>query len=252
MEAQITRRLNLTTSVGHRSTELKASCAPQQSSASAFEFQCFTSKEDVTLKNKSEEIGSYLDGRCIYLVGMMASGKTTIGKILSEILGYSFLDSDKLIEEAAGGIAVADIFKLHGQKFFRENETEVLRKLSSMHGLVISTGGGVVVQPINWKYMQKGITIFLDVPLDALARRITAVGTASRPLLHDESGGAYVKTFRKLSILWKERSEAYNNADARVSLENISTKLGHCDVCSVTPTQIASEVLVQIKSYLKM
>lgn len=85
--------------------------------------------------------------------GMMGSGKTTVGQILSEILGYSFVDrfvsrvllitlitlkinlipfhvlyilsnacSDKLIEEVVGGIAVADIFKLHGEKFFREKE----------------------------------------------------------------------------------------------------------------------------------
>ncbi|KAL7590240.1 hypothetical protein Lser_V15G37170 [Lactuca serriola] len=193
MEAEISRSLNFTTSFGHGSPETKALCSTQQSSASAFQFECFSVEEDLMIKNKLEKIGPYLDGRCIYLVGMMGSGKTTVGQILSEILGYSFVDSDKLIEEVVGGIAVADIFKLHGEKFFREKETEVLKKLSSMHGSVISTGGGAVVQPINWKYMQKGVTIFLDVPLETLALRIVTVGTACRPLLHDESGEAYVK-----------------------------------------------------------
>nr|KAJ0189465.1 hypothetical protein LSAT_V11C800405660 [Lactuca sativa] len=175
---------------GHGSPETKALCSTQQSSASAFQFECFSVEEDLMIKNKLEKIGPYLDGRCIYLVGMMGSGKTTVGQILSEILGYSFVDSDKLIEEVVGGIAVADIFKLHGEKFFREKEEAVIDAwIGDFHG---------------WrKYMQKGVTIFLDVPLETLALRIVSVGTASRPLLHDESGEAYVKVvfFSLLNIL---------------------------------------------------
>ncbi|XP_074324861.1 shikimate kinase, chloroplastic-like isoform X1 [Apium graveolens] len=178
--------------------------------------------EAIILKNKSEEIEPYLNGRCIYLVGMMGSGKTTVGKILSEVLGYSFLDSDRLIEQSVGETAVSDIFKLHGESFFRDNETEVLQKLSSMQRLVVSTGGGAVVRPINWRHMQKGISVWLDVPLEALARRIVAVGTGSRPLLHCESGDAYTKTYKRLCTLWEDRSEAYSNASARVSLEGTS------------------------------
>ncbi|KAL4567477.1 hypothetical protein LXL04_023061 [Taraxacum kok-saghyz] len=93
------------------------------------------------------------------------------------IILFSTACSDKLIEQAARGIAVADIFKLYGKGYFRDNETEVLHKLSLMHGLVISTSGGAVVRPINWKYMHKGITVFIDVPLDTLAQRLTGVGT---------------------------------------------------------------------------
>ncbi|KVH96234.1 Shikimate kinase [Cynara cardunculus var. scolymus] len=228
--------------IGHRQAGLKASCTSQNSPASLVESGTFTSEEDLVLKmfelqKKSKEIEPYLNGRCIYLVGMMGSGKTTIGQILSEVLDYSFFDSDKLIEQAAGGTAVADIFRLHGESFFRDNETEVLHKLSLMRRLVISTGGGAVVRPINWKYMHKGISIFIDVPLDALAQRITAIGTASRPLLHHGSGDAYVQTFKRLSMLWEERS--------------IAAKLGQADVCSVTPTQIAIEALVQIEEHLK-
>ncbi|KAL7223425.1 hypothetical protein ACSBR1_024970 [Camellia fascicularis] len=203
------------------------------------------------LKNKSEEIEPYLNGRCIYLVGMMGSGKTTIGRILSEVLGYSFFDCDTLIEHTVGGTSVAEIFKLYGESFFRDNETEVLQKLSLMHRLVVSTGGGAVIRPINWKYMQKGISVWLDVPLEALARRIAAIGTESRPLLHHDSGDAYAKAFNRLSTLLEERGEAYANANARVSLENIASKLGYIDVCNLTPTVIAIEALEQIESFLK-
>nr|GMC64231.1 shikimate kinase, chloroplastic [Ipomoea batatas] len=142
------------------------------------------------LKSKSEEIEPYLSGRCIYLV-----------------------------EQAVGGTSVAEIFKLHGEGFFRDNETEVLRKLSLMREVVVSTGGGAVVRPINWRYMHKGISVWLDVPVDALARRISAVGTHSRPLLHNESGDIYAKTLKRLSTLLDEREDAYANAKARILLQ---------------------------------
>ncbi|KAI4317195.1 hypothetical protein L6164_025086 [Bauhinia variegata] len=207
--------------------------------------------EDLILRNKSQEIEPYLNGRCIYLVGMMGSGKTTVGKILSQMLQYSFCDSDALVEEEVGGTSVADIFKLYGEGFFRDKESEVLKKLSLMHRLVISTGGGAVVRPINWKYMHKGISVWLDVPLEALAQRIAAVGTNSRPLLHYEAGDAYTRTFMRLSALFEERSEAYANANARVSLEKIAAKMGGGDVSDLSPTAIAIEALEQINGFLK-
>ncbi|XP_026391464.1 shikimate kinase 3, chloroplastic-like isoform X2 [Papaver somniferum] len=207
--------------------------------------------EPSILKKKSEDVVPYMNGRCIYLVGMMGSGKTTVGKILSEVLGYSFFDSDKLIEQAAGGTSVAQIFKQYSESFFRDNESEVLKELSLMRRLVVATGGGAVIRPINWKYMKQGITVWLDVPLEALARRIAAVGTDSRPLLHQESGDPYTKALQRLSTLSKERGEAYANADARVSLEHIADKLGYDDVGNLTPLSIAVEVLEQIEKFLQ-
>ncbi|PIN26865.1 Shikimate kinase [Handroanthus impetiginosus] len=233
---------------------LKVSRSSENSPASVLKSGTFPSlfDESKILRSKSEEIEPYLNGRCIFLVGMMGSGKTTVGEVLSEALGYSFCDCDTLIEEAVGGRTVAEIFKLHGECFFRDNETEVLKKLSSEHRLVISTGGGAVVRPVNWKHMQKGISVWLDVPLEALARRITAIGTDSRPLLHHESGDPYLKTMKRLTALFEERGEAYANANVRVSLENIAAKLGlDDDVCNITPTVIAIEVLLQLENLLK-
>ncbi|XP_039820866.1 shikimate kinase 2, chloroplastic-like [Panicum virgatum] len=104
----------------------------------------------------------------------MGSGKSTVGKILAEVLGYSFFDSDNLVEQAVGMSSVAQIFKIHSEAFFRENESNVLRDLSSMRRLVVATGGGAVIRPINWNYMKKGLSVWLDVPLDALAKQIAA------------------------------------------------------------------------------
>lgn len=205
----------------YRSVAPELSCFHQNHEALVLESGTCpaTFDEAVILKNKSEEIETYLDGRCIYLVGMMSSGKTTVGQILSEVLDYSFFDSDRLIERSVGGTTVADIFKLHGESYFRDNETEVLQKLSSMQRQVVSTGGGAVIRPINWRHMQKGISVWLDVPLEELARRITSVGTESRPLLHNESGDNYTKTFKHLCTLGEDMSEAYTNTSARVCLE---------------------------------
>nr|UIP35191.1 shikimate kinase 1 [Leucojum aestivum] len=227
-------------------------CYKKSGVASAGDSPDFHSSVDeaLILKRKSEDVLPYLNGRCIFLVGMMGSGKTTVGKILSEVLGYSFFDSDKLVEEAVGMSSVAQIFKERSEAFFRDSESEVLRDLSSMHRLVVATGGGAVIRPVNWRYMKQGITVWLDVPLKALARRIAAVGTASRPLLNQESGDPYTKAFKRLSTLSEERGEAYANADARVCLQDIADKQGLSNVSSLTPMAIAIEALVKIEKFL--
>ncbi|CAH2075985.1 unnamed protein product [Thlaspi arvense] len=185
--------------------------------------------------------------------GMMGSGKTTVGKIMARALGYTFFDCDALIEQAMNGTTVAEIFEHFGESVFREKETEAIKKLSLMYQkVVVSTGGGAVMRPINWKYMHKGVSIWLDVPLEALAQRIAAVGTASRPLLHDdESGDSYTVALNRLSTIWDARGEAYTNASARVSLENITSKLGYRNVSDLTPTEIAIEAFEQVQSFLE-
>ncbi|OIW00445.1 hypothetical protein TanjilG_05795 [Lupinus angustifolius] len=282
--------------IRRRTTTLEVSCSHDNLPASTLESGSCRAPldEELILKKKSQEIKPYLNGRSIYLVGMMGSGKTTVGKVMSQVLGYSFCDCDSLIEEEVGGNSVADIFKHHGEAFFRDKEgsiysgdfnllthclflegtgyatvslmevelqpnpspdsgnmlmlfsstTEALHKLSLMHRLVIPTGGGAVMRPINWKYMHKGVSVWLDVPVEALAQRIAAVGTNSRPLLHYEAGDAYTQAFMRLSALFEERSEAYANANTRVSLENIASKLGQGDVSNLSPTAIAIEVFI--------
>ncbi|XP_062184277.1 shikimate kinase 3, chloroplastic [Phragmites australis] len=230
-----------------RAAKLKVSCCKKSPGTEKVHY---SADEALILQQKAQDVLPYLDGRCVYLVGMMGSGKTTVGKILAEVLGYSFFDSDKLVEKAVGMPSVAEIFQLHSEAFFRDNESGVLRDLSSMHRLVVATGGGAVVRPINWSYMRKGLTVWLDVPLDALARRIAAVGTASRPLLHQEPGDPYAKAYAKLTALFEQRMDSYANADARVSLEHIALKQGYNDVTVLTPSAIAIEALLKLESFL--
>ncbi|KAE8811886.1 shikimate kinase 3, chloroplastic [Hordeum vulgare] len=250
------RPLVLRSGAGRRSADpirgaarLKGLCC-QKSADAGTEKVHYSADEALVLKQKAEDVLPYLNDRCVYLVGMMGSGKTTVGKIIAEVLGYSFFDSDKLVEQSVGIPSVAEIFQVHSEAFFRDNESEVLRDLSSMHRLIVATGGGAVIRPINWSYMRKGLTIWLDVPVDALARRIAAVGTASRPLLHHESGDPYAKAYAKLATLFEQRMDSYANADARVSLENIAFRQGHNDVNVLTPSAIAIEALLKMESFL--
>ncbi|XP_020588410.1 shikimate kinase 3, chloroplastic-like [Phalaenopsis equestris] len=236
-----------TASYRAQSSQLKISCCCNKKEPERF---LTGVDEALILKKRSEVVIPYLNERCIFLVGMMGSGKTTVGKILSEVLGYSFFDSDKLVEKAVGMYSVAQIFKERSEAFFRDKESKALRDLSLMRRLVVATGGGAVIRPINWRYMKQGITVWLDVPLEALARRIAAVGTESRPLLHNEPGDPYTKALIRLSTLSKERGDAYANADARVCLQHIASKQGHGDVSALTPTAIAIEALVKIESFI--
>ncbi|TYI53014.1 hypothetical protein E1A91_D12G289600v1 [Gossypium mustelinum] len=242
----------LTSSNRFRSVSFEVSCSSSKNfSASTIETGSVHAPYDeaLVLKNKSLEVEPYLNGHSIYLVGLMGSGKTTVGKILSNVLSYSFCDSDVLIEQEVNGMSVAEVFKLHGERFFRKKETEVLQRLSSKKQLVVSTGGGAVVWDVNWDYMQKkGVVVWLDVPLEALAQRIAAVGTHSRPLLHYEHGDPYTKALKRLSYLLELRGKNYAKANARVSLKG---KLGYRDVSGLTPTEIAIEALQQIEGYLK-
>jgi shikimate kinase len=118
----------------------------------------------------------------LYLVGMMGAGKTTIGHKLAHRLGYRFLDTDALIEQAAQK-PITEIFATEGEAAFRTLESDVLSQVCSYTSLVVATGGGIVTAPMNWSYLRHGVVIWLDVPLNVLVSRLSE--DASRPLLQN-------------------------------------------------------------------
>ncbi|KAI5078447.1 hypothetical protein GOP47_0006118 [Adiantum capillus-veneris] len=203
------------------------------------------------LKKRGADLVSDLRGTCIYLVGMMGSGKSTVGKVLADALEYQFVDSDKVIEEAAGGVSVAELFKQQDEMSFRCAETQALKQLSCSVHLVVATGGGIVIRPENWSYMRYGVSVYLDVPLESLAERVVAAGTHSRPLLGGETRGtsAYTQALERLSTIYENRASCYANADAKVSLQKLATSLGY-QVGDLTPTLIAMQTLEEIKELL--
>lgn len=120
----------------------------------------------------------------IYLIGLPGCGKSTLGKQLSNRLDIPFIDLDIALEQREGK-PVKDIFKLKGEDYFRQIESDTLRKVS--HGLpdvVIATGGGAPVFFDNMKFMNEiGQTVFLDVPAREIANRILKSNKDDRPLL---------------------------------------------------------------------
>jgi len=117
----------------------------------------------------------------IILVGPMGSGKTTIGRRLSERLTLDFFDSDHEIIDKTG-VSIDHIFDLEGEKGFRNRESDVLKKLCNMPNVVIATGGGAVILEENRELMKKASSIiYLSSSVDQILRRTAKSKT--RPLL---------------------------------------------------------------------
>lgn len=117
----------------------------------------------------------------IYLVGPMGAGKSTIGRILAEELGYEFIDVDREIEERAG-VDIPWIFDQEGEAGFREREAAVLREVSTQDRILVSTGGGVVGREQNRQFMrEQGTVIYLYTSVPEQVRRVGR--DRRRPLL---------------------------------------------------------------------
>ena len=117
----------------------------------------------------------------IYLIGMMGSGKTATGFALSRILKIPFVDVDEMIVKRAGK-TINNIFADHDEVFFRGVEREVLASVAARTDQVISTGGGIVLDPANQAVMKTtGTVIYLNTGLETLWKRVRA--RSDRPLL---------------------------------------------------------------------
>lgn len=90
-----------------------------------------------------------LQGASVSLVGMMGSGKSTTGQMIANALRYCYFDTDAVIEQAAGGATIPEIFADAGEDGFREIETKVLRELAAYKNCVIATGGGAVLRCVS-------------------------------------------------------------------------------------------------------
>ena len=117
----------------------------------------------------------------IFLVGLMAVGKSTVGKLLAESLHMPFYDSDHEIEARAGA-EVSWIFDVEGEQGFRDREEQVIEELTQLSGVVLATGGGVVKSERNRQWLaSRGLVLHLDCPLEKLL--IRTAKEKKRPLL---------------------------------------------------------------------
>jgi shikimate kinase len=145
----------------------------------------------------------------IYIIGFMGSGKTTAGKKLAYLLGWSFIDLDKRIEEYAGK-TIPEIFSQSGEDYFRIIETQILRNLKMCTKTVISTGGGTPCYIDNMDYMiETGLTIYLKLTPAELKGRLSH-SKGKRPLIKDLDQNeltSFIKEKLAVREKWYERSE---------------------------------------------
>ena len=152
-----------------------------------------------------------MTGDKIYLVGFMASGKTTVARALAERLGWQFEDIDELIERRER-LTIADVFTRHGEAYFRGVEREILKLLQPLRHVVVATGGGTFADPDNRAFINlDGLSVWLDVPLVELIPRIPLDGR--RPLAANRA---------ELERLYAARLESYRLAHVRVPVSSAS------------------------------
>jgi shikimate kinase len=142
----------------------------------------------------------------IYLVGFMATGKSTVGRHLATRLGWRLEDIDHLIEVREKR-TIAEIFAAQGEPYFRAVEREILALLRPLRHVVVATGGGTFADPANRAAINlDGVSVWIDVPLAELIPRIPLDGR--RPLAADR---------QQLERLYAARTEGYRQAHVRVT-----------------------------------
>lgn len=158
----------------------------------------------------------------VFLIGMMGSGKTTLGSQLAERLNYAFVDLDEYLEKRVGR-SIAQIFEQEGQERFRELEREALEAVvQEYEHAVISTGGGAPCFFDNIEFINRhGKSCFLDVPVEEIARRLLASDLRVRPLLAGKTEEE-VKAFlaKTLSL----RKQFYEQASIKLQGPAIAVK----------------------------
>jgi len=153
----------------------------------------------------------------VWLIGMMGSGKSTVGRLVADRLGRPFYDTDELIEQA-GDASIPEIFAEEGESGFRERERWVVEDVASRPPGIAATGGGIILDPANIKTMRgSGTIVLLAADVEMLNRRIGY--SDDRPLL------AAGKRERLLAIA-SERTERYRSSadlivDATGSIDDV-------------------------------
>ena len=159
----------------------------------------------------------------IYLIGMMGSGKSTIGKKLSDAIDIPLLDMDIELEKIME-MKIDTIFNEYGENRFRMIESSFFSEITKKNIFVYATGGGIILDKSNQKIlMQKGTTIFLDCSLDVLYSRLKN-NINSRPILKNDFE-------KKINEIYHERYDIYKSCSDFIQ-----------DTSSLTPNKIVDHI----------
>jgi len=156
----------------------------------------------------------------------MGTGKSTVGRVLADLLDLEFVDTDHLIESDHGPIPV--IFAEQGEVAFRSIESDVAAALADRDGLVIATGGRLMLGPDNATALEATGRVFcLHAPVEVILERVMGDGTAHRPLLDgDDPAG-------RIRALLTERATAYGQFE-------------QVDTVGRTPAEIAANIAAHL------
>lgn len=157
----------------------------------------------------------------IFLTGLPGSGKSSVGRSIAAMLGWNFIDTDDLLT-AQGGVPVGQVLLEVGETRFRQLESEMLQAAAAQEQVVIATGGGVVISAANREFMrERGLTVYLDVSVEAAWERIqqhlrhSGVSVA-RPLVVGDEGP------QRLRALYETRKAWYEEAAVHIDTEQHS------------------------------
>ncbi|WP_287398382.1 shikimate kinase [Nitrosomonas sp. H1_AOB3] len=178
-----------------------------------------------TPNTKNSDTGS-IPGNII-LIGMMGSGKTTVGKLLANLVGKTFIDIDHEIQRRTG-VGIPVIFEIEGEAGFRKRESEVLRDIVRQQNIVLATGGGAILHPDNRALLrQHGTVVYLCAPVTELRRRTYL--DKNRPLL--QTGNVHAKLielFTQRDPLYRETAHIIMDSgrqSARAFVQKLIQKL---------------------------
>ena len=136
----------------------------------------------------------------LILAGFMGAGKTTVGQLCAQQLGYDFVDADDVIVEREG-VSIPAIFERKGEAYFRRIEADLVQELCKRSDVVIATGGGMIVDPTNrHALLRAGVCVGLTATPDAILGRVDA---GTRPMLRGDDPR------NRVALLLKERAPAY-------------------------------------------
>lgn len=155
----------------------------------------------------------------IFLVGMPGSGKTTLAKQLAGPLGLKFIDLDQEISDKED-MAIAKIFEKEGEPYFRKLEAQLLREITeSEKNFILATGGGSPCFYDSMNFMKgAGITLYLQITLQELVKRLMSDNGQERPLLKSETEQ---QVWEKLNSLFASRARYYEMAEITVDANNV-------------------------------
>jgi len=160
--------------------------------------------------------------KCIFIIGFMASGKSTIGKELSDTLGYTYIDTDSIIEKQEK-MPIHKLFDRRGERYFRTVESEVLKNIISDYentNLVVSAGGGMPCSRKNLSSMKEnGIVVYIKSNVDDIISRIKK--SSERPVFHHMKKSSNLMD--AVEALLKKREPCYSQADITVLNTNSTT-----------------------------